>query len=142
MHINSNRAYILICKTILYICTFLQVLMWVFFVLKCAKLSIFCILQIFAATMLSLNCLFFFLFLFFLIINNNSYPCSGVQGHWFWQYYGAWPWTQCGRWYNYMNAFQVLVLIDTLTSVDMPLGQNSDLGLCFPSNLLSRLGVT
>ena len=35
---------------ILYICTFLQVLMWVFFELKCAKLSTFCILQIFATT--------------------------------------------------------------------------------------------
>ena len=39
-----------VTKAVLYIFTFLQVLMWVFFGLKCAKLSTFCILQIFATT--------------------------------------------------------------------------------------------
>ena len=42
MHIRT------ITVVILYICIFLQVLMWVFFRIKCVKLSTFCILQIFA----------------------------------------------------------------------------------------------
>ena len=47
---KSFAQELFICKPILYICTFLQVLMWVFFGLKCRKLSPFYILKIFATT--------------------------------------------------------------------------------------------
>ena len=41
-----DARLLFICKAVLYICTLTQVMMWVFFGLKYAKLSTFCILQI------------------------------------------------------------------------------------------------
>ena len=47
-HLHMNSKVCTVTKAVLYIFTFLQVLMWMFFELKCAKLNTFCILPIFA----------------------------------------------------------------------------------------------
>ena len=64
-HLHMNNKVCTVTKAVLYIFTFLQVLMWVFFELKCAKLNTFCILQIFATTYVVALSLFWFYGVFF-----------------------------------------------------------------------------